>query len=108
MGFFRPEYWSEQLLPSPGALPNPGIKPRSPALQVDSLLAEPQGKPLPHYTFLLFFHLFSSNFLTICPGYLSLFSKLYVLILIHCFLLKWKSRCTFQRISLDIIFQVHP
>ena len=31
--------------PSPGDLPNPGIKPRSPALQVDSLPAEPQGKP---------------------------------------------------------------
>ena len=30
--------------PSPGDLPNPGIKPRSLALQVDSLLAEPQGK----------------------------------------------------------------
>ena len=30
--------------PSPGALPNPGIKPRSPALQADSLPAEPQGK----------------------------------------------------------------
>ena len=30
--------------PSPGDLPNPGIKPRSPALQVDSLAAEPQGK----------------------------------------------------------------
>ena len=29
-----------------GALPNPGIEPRSPALQVDSLLAEPQGKPI--------------------------------------------------------------
>ena len=28
-----------------GNLPNPGIKPGSPALQVDSLLAEPQGKP---------------------------------------------------------------
>ena len=26
-------------------LPNPGIEPRSPALQVDSLIAEPQGKP---------------------------------------------------------------
>ena len=26
-------------------LPNPGIEPRSPALQVDSLPAEPQGKP---------------------------------------------------------------
>ena len=31
--------------PSPGDLPNPGIKPRSPTLQKDSLPAEPQGKP---------------------------------------------------------------
>ena len=31
--------------PSPGDLPNPGIKPRSPALQADSLPAEPQQKP---------------------------------------------------------------
>ena len=31
--------------PSPGNLPNPGIEPRSPALQVDSLPAEPPGKP---------------------------------------------------------------
>ena len=28
--------------PSPGDLPNPGIKPRSPTLQVDSFPAEPQ------------------------------------------------------------------
>ena len=34
-----------QLFPSPGDLPNPGIEPRSPTLQADSLLAEPQGKP---------------------------------------------------------------
>ena len=39
----RPEYWSEQPFPSPGDLPNPGIEPRSPALQADSLPAEPQG-----------------------------------------------------------------
>ena len=32
--------------PSPRDLPNPGIKPRSAALQVDSLPAEPAGKPL--------------------------------------------------------------
>ena len=31
--------------PSPGDLPNPGIKPRSPTLQADSLPAEPPGKP---------------------------------------------------------------
>ena len=45
MEFSRPEYWSGQPFPSPGDLPNPGIEPRSPALQVDSLLAEPPGKP---------------------------------------------------------------
>ena len=45
MEFSRPEYWSGQPLPSPGDLPNPGIKPRSPTLQTDSLPAEPQGKP---------------------------------------------------------------
>ena len=32
-------------MPSPGDLPNPGIKPRSPALQADSLSSEPPGKP---------------------------------------------------------------
>ena len=32
-------------VPSPGDVPNPGIKPRSPVLQADSLPAEPQGKP---------------------------------------------------------------
>ena len=45
IGFSRQEYWSGLLLPSPGDLPNPGIEPRPPALQVDSLLAELQGKP---------------------------------------------------------------
>ena len=30
--------------PSPGDLPNPGIEPRSPALQEDSLQSEPPGK----------------------------------------------------------------
>ena len=45
MEFSRPEYWSGQPFPSPGDLPNPGIKPRSPALQAHSLPAEPQGKP---------------------------------------------------------------
>ena len=45
MGFSRPEYWSGYPFPSPGDLPNPGFEPRSPALQVDSLLSEPPGKP---------------------------------------------------------------
>ena len=37
MGFSRQEYWSGLPFPSPGDLPDPGIKPRSPALQADAL-----------------------------------------------------------------------
>ena len=44
-GFSRQEYWSALPCPSPGYLPNPGIEPRSPTLQEDSLLTEPLGKP---------------------------------------------------------------
>ena len=36
MGFSRQEYWSELLVPSPGDLPNLGIKPRSPAWETNS------------------------------------------------------------------------
>ena len=46
MEFSRQEYWSGLPFPSPGDLPNPGIEPRSPALQADSLPSEPPGKPL--------------------------------------------------------------
>ena len=45
MGFSRQEYWSGLPFPSPGVLPDPGIEPGSPALQADSLPAEPQGSP---------------------------------------------------------------
>ena len=45
VGFSREEYWSGLPFPSPGDLPNPGIEPRYPALQVDSLPSEPPGKP---------------------------------------------------------------
>ena len=37
MGFSRQEYWSGLPFPSPGDLPDPGIKPEFPALQADSL-----------------------------------------------------------------------
>ena len=40
------EFWSVLPFPSPGDLSNPGIKSRSPALQADSSLFEPPGKPL--------------------------------------------------------------
>ena len=45
MEFSRQEYWSGLTFSSPGDLPNPGIEPRSPALQADSLQSEPPRKP---------------------------------------------------------------
>ena len=44
MGFSRQEYWSRLPFPSPGDLPEPGIKPGSPALQADALPSEPPGR----------------------------------------------------------------
>ena len=41
IGFSRQEYWSRLPFPSPGDLPDPGIKPRSPTLQADTLTSEP-------------------------------------------------------------------
>ena len=47
-GLSRQEYWSGLSCPPPGNIPNPGIKPRSSALQANSLPAEPPGKPIPN------------------------------------------------------------
>ena len=46
MGFPRQEYWSVLPFPSPGDLPDPAIKPTSPAWQVDSLPLSHQGSPM--------------------------------------------------------------
>ena len=45
MEFSRQEYWSGLPFPSPEDLPDPGIEPRSPLLQGDSLPSEPPEKP---------------------------------------------------------------
>ena len=45
LGFPRQEYWSGLPFPSPGDLPDQGIEPGSLALQADSVLSEPPGKP---------------------------------------------------------------
>ena len=51
MEFCRQEYWNKLPFSSPGDLPDPGIEPRSPMLQVDSLQFEPPGKPILTYIF---------------------------------------------------------
>ena len=62
MGFSRQEHWSGLPAPSPGDLPNPGIEPKSPTLQADSLPSEPPGKPTSFVSYLA---------MTINPGGIS-------------------------------------
>ena len=45
MGFLSQDYWSGLPFPSPGDLPDPGIKPGSPALAGRFFTTEPPGKP---------------------------------------------------------------
>ena len=45
LGFSRQEYWSGLPFPFPGDLPDPGIEPRSPAMEADALTSEPPEKP---------------------------------------------------------------
>ena len=45
MEFSRQEFWSGLPFPSPGDLPDPGVKPRASSLQADSLPTELQGSP---------------------------------------------------------------
>jgi len=44
MEFSRQEHWSGLPFPSAGDLPDPGIEPKPPTLQADSLPSEPPGK----------------------------------------------------------------
>ena len=52
MGFSRQEYWNGLPCPLPGDLPNPGIKPLSPAWQADSLPLSHLGRHF--YGYLIF------------------------------------------------------
>ena len=68
MDFSRQEYWSGYLFPSPGDLPNPGIKPRCSSLQADSLPSEPPGKPRDLWLLLLLLSHFSRVRLCATPA----------------------------------------
>ena len=62
-GILQQEHWTGLLCPPPGDLPNPGVKPRSPTLQVDSLPSEPARKPTHASSFYLWKLLDRDNFL---------------------------------------------
>ena len=60
MGFSRQEYWSGLPFPFPDDFPDPGIEPRSPALQADALQSEPPGKSNDSYSKTQIFDLISA------------------------------------------------
>ena len=53
MEFSRQEYWSVLPFPSPGDLPDPGIKPGSPAIWEDALPSEAPKNPYHYHCFML-------------------------------------------------------
>ena len=95
MEFSRPEYWSGWPFPSPGDLPNPGIKHTSPALQVDSLPAE-----LPGESWWCQAHMDSNWAQTFTTSLLNLFQPQFSLSLC---LLSWVAETTMW----DIVYRVN-
>ena len=85
MEFSRQEYWSGLPFPSPGDLPDPGIKPESPAFQADSLLSEPPGKPIIIYGRCIF------DFIRNCQTFSQILNY-----------------CTFPLAVCDVLISLHP
>ena len=81
--FSRQEYWSGLPFPSAGDLPDPGIKPWSPALQADSLPSELQECPLAPRDELLVKKISS-----------QLFPSLQLLLITMTIIIRWQHRCT--------------
>ena len=65
MEFSRQEYWSGLPCPLPGDLPYPGIEPKSPTLQTDSLQSEPPGKPNVYHKYKLMPDIVGSGLLSL-------------------------------------------
>ena len=61
MGFLRQDYWNGLPFPSPGDLPEPGIKSTAPALGGKFFTTEPPGKTTTHLQVLFFFFNLYSN-----------------------------------------------
>ena len=72
MGFSRQEYWSGLPFLSPGDLPNPGIEPRFPALQADTLPSEPQCQTSTFSECLVIcVRIFEGDFSKVCKNFMS-------------------------------------
>ena len=90
MEFSRQEYWSGFPFPSPGDLPDPGIKPGSPTLQADALPSEPTTSFI--YIYIYIYIYINLNF--IVNIFLDFLSHIYSLSILYFPLLehfwKWK------------------
>ena len=75
IGFSKQKYQSGLPCPPPGNLPNPGIRPGSPALQADSSLSKHPGKPIYIYMY-LYIHIFFRFLSLIC--YYKVYLYLYM------------------------------
>ena len=76
MEFSRHYYWSGLSFPTPGDLPDTGIKPMSPALAGGFFTTAPPGKPIYHNTLKkLFYFWFCGSYRDLCPFLLKVKSE---------------------------------
>ena len=112
MGFSRQEDWNGLPFPSPGDLPDPGIKPGSPTFQADALTSEPPGKPIINflslYIYLLqTFHINVILWYAVLVSFSILFSRaIHVVVCAHISFQQnfcWKSADSLVWIPLCIV-----
>ena len=104
MGFSRQEYWSGLPFPSPGALPDPGIEPKSPTLQADALSSEPPEKPV--ISWLRRVNLLEHWIYQLSKGEIKLrvllyFLSIYAITFMYCF---WPAFLFLLTMSLSLFF----
>ena len=92
MEFSRQEYWCGLLFLSPEDLPDPGIEPRSPALQANCLTSEPPGKPLKRHWYDI--NIVAQGTCTTCEKHLLCMS--FLSLKTTCFSLEYNVRAAVQ------------
>ena len=108
MGFSRQEQWSGLPFSSPGDLPDPGNKPGSPRLQVDSLHLSHPGKPFPTLATMLFCQ---SGMCSPCPPQSRFHKYVKIQLKLHLFWEAFPGCSGFTVLSEVLLFTVdstHP
>ena len=109
--FSRQDYWSGLPCTPSGDLPNQGIEPRSPALQVDSLACEPPGKSYMYVRKYMYFYIYKLFMcIYVCKSYIQIYNANLLLTRKHIHIVQNSKRIPFfsRKIYLPLLVFSHP